>query len=99
MQVRVFERYKIKKFRNITIYYACEGGIDKYDPTTVLHHEVCHVMANRDREVRIFLAHPHTKNRLFFVLTIIYCIFRHYKRFPEVPEYARMRHNTVVSLT
>ena len=39
-----------------------------------------------------FLSHPHTNNRFFFLLTI------KYHRLPEVPEYAEMRHNIMMSL-
>ena len=55
---------------NIKIHYECEGGIEKFVSTiTDCHHEACRVMTNGDREGRIFLSHPNTKNGLFFLLT------------------------------
>ena len=54
-------------------------------------------MTNGDREGQTFLPHPHTKNGLFFFLTIksrIECL----KRRPKVPEYAEMRHDMMTSL-
>ena len=56
--------------------HKCEGGIEKCVLSfTVWHHKACRVMTNSDREGQIFLSHLHTKKRLFFLLTIKYCIF------------------------
>ena len=56
--------------------YECEGGIIKSVLTiNVWYQESCTMMTNGDHEGQIFLSHPHTKNRIFFLLTIKYCIF------------------------
>ena len=56
------------------------------------------MMANGDPEGPNNLSHPHTNNELFFLLTIKYCIFILEKRIQEVPKYAEMRHNMMMSL-
>ena len=57
----------------IRMYHECEGWIEKSVPRiTDWHHEFCRVMANGDREGRIFLSHPHTNNGFFFLLTTKY---------------------------
>ena len=48
-------------------------------------------------EGQIFPSHPLTNNGLFFLLTIKYQILM-IKMSPEVPEYAEMRHNMIMSL-
>ena len=58
-------------------------------------------MTNSDRERRIFLSHPHTNNGLFFSLTIKYLFLywkKTWKRLPENPGYAEMRHGDVILL-
>ena len=50
----------------IRIYHECEGRIEKSVPRiTDWHHMACQVMTNGDREGRILLSHPHTKNGFF----------------------------------
>ena len=56
-------------------------------------------MTNGDREGRIFLSNPHTNNGFFFSLTIKYLFLywkKTWKRLPENPEYAQMRHGDVI---
>ena len=66
------------------IYYECEGRIEKSIPRiAVWHHEACRVMTNGDPEGRIFLSYSHTKNGLFFLLTIRYHILFFKKRAPR----------------
>ena len=50
----------------IRIYHECEGRIEKSVPRiTDWHHMACQVMTSGDREGRILLSHPHTKNGFF----------------------------------
>ena len=37
---------------------------------TVKHHKAFGVMINGDPQGQIFISHPHTNNRFFFLLTI-----------------------------
>ena len=56
-------------------------------------------MAIGDPEGRIFLSHPHTNNRPYFLLTTFYLIYigkKPLKRPLEIPEYAEMRHGDVI---
>ena len=48
------------------------------------YHEACRVKTIGDPEGQIFLSHPHTNRFLCF------------KRLPEVPQYAEMRHDMIV---
>ena len=58
------------------IRHEYEGGIEKSVPRiTDLHHKACRVMTTNDPEEKIFLYHPKMINRLFFLLTILYCSF------------------------
>ena len=56
------------------------------------------MMTIGDREGLIFLSYPHTNNGFFFLLTTYYLIYigKTWKRFPEIPEYAEMRHGDVI---
>ena len=85
--------------RNIGIYHECEGGIGKSVPRiTDWHYEACRVMTISDHEGQIFLSHPHTNNGFFFLLTTLYLIYieKTWKKLPENPEYAEMRHGDVI---
>ena len=83
----------------IRIYYECVGRIEKSVPRiTLWHHEACRVMINSDGEGVVFLSHPHTNKRFFFLLNIKYHILIFKKRLPEVPEYDVMRHNMIMTL-
>ena len=65
-----------KNINHIRIYYECENRIEKSVPRiTVWHHEACRVMTNGDPEGRIFRSYPHTNNRLFSLLTIVFFLF------------------------
>ena len=55
------------------------------------------MMTNGCLDGKIFLSHPHTIDRLFFLLTIQYCLFIFFKQFSEVPDYTVMRHNDMAS--
>ena len=83
----------------IRIYHECEGGIEKSVRTiTDWYHEIGRVMTNGDHEGRIFLFHPHTNNRFFSCspLNASFYIGNTWKRLPENPEYAEMRHGDVI---
>ena len=55
----------------IRIYHKCESGIEKTIPRIIIwHHKAFRVMTNSDPEGQIFLSHPHTNNRLLFLLAI-----------------------------
>ena len=55
----------------IRIHHECEGWIEKSVPRIAIwHHKTCRVMKNDDHQGWIFVSHPHTNNRFFFVLTI-----------------------------
>ena len=56
------------------------------------------MMTNGDHEGRVFLSHPHTNNGFFFLLTTKYSFYidKAWKRLPENPEYAEMRHGDVI---
>ena len=56
------------------------------------------MMKNGDHEGQTFLSHPHTNNEFFFLLTIKKPIFIFKKRIPEVPKFAEMCHNIMMSL-
>ena len=58
------------------------------------------MMTNSDHEGQIFLSHPHLNNGFFFLLTIKYCVLKHKKtpRSSEVPEYAEMQQDLMMSL-
>ena len=57
------------------------------------------MMTNGDHERRMFLIHPHTYNFFFLARHLIpHFNKKNIKRFPEVPEYAEMRHNMMTSL-
>ena len=57
---------------NKRIHDECEGGIEISIPwITDWHHEACGVMTNGDHKGRIFLSHPHTNNRFFFITHFI----------------------------
>ena len=47
---------------------------------TFLHHKARQVMTNGDHKGQIFLSHPHTNNRFFFLLTIKYQAFSYFKK-------------------
>ena len=50
-----------------------------------------------DREGLIFLSHSHTNNEFFCTpLNTSFCIEKTWKRLPENPEYAEMRHGLVI---
>ena len=56
-------------------------------------------MTYSDRKGQIFRSHPHTNNRLIFLLTIKNWILyykKKKKRLPENPDYAKMRHGDVI---
>ena len=55
------------------------------------------MMTNGDPEGQIFLYHAHMNNECFFLLTIIYQILC-LKMLPDVPEYAEMRHDMMMSI-
>ena len=57
------------------------------------NHEACNVMANCESKEQIFLFHPWT-NDDFFLLIIKF----HFCYLPEVPSYAELRHNMMMSL-
>ena len=81
----------------IRIHHECEGGIEKSVlRITDWHHEACQVMTNADREGQIFLSHPHTNNRLFFLLTTntSFYIGKNMKKTSN-PEFADMRHGDI----
>ena len=60
----------------IRIHHECKGGREKSVPMiTDWHHEVRRVMANGNREGRVFLSDPHTNNGFFFLLIAKYLIF------------------------
>ena len=57
------------------------------------------MMANGDRERRIFLSHPHKNNGFFTCSSLLNIAFYVFKKEPkEVPEYAEMRHVMKASL-
>ena len=95
-----YERPEMWKYIGIiSIHPECEGGIEKsITRITNWHHEACQVMTKVDREGWIFLSHPHTNNGFFFLLTTKYLIYigKTWKRLPEHPEYAEMRHGDVI---
>ena len=51
-----------------------------------------------DPEGRIVLSHPHMNNGFFFLLTTKYLkiYWKAWKRLPENPEYAEMRHGDAI---
>ena len=56
-------------------------------------------MTNGVPEGRIFLSHPHRNNGFFFSLITKYRILywkEQWKRLPEIPEYAEMRHSDAI---
>ena len=62
---------------HIRIYHECEGKEKKSVPRiAVWDHEACRVMTSGDPEGLIFLYYPHTNNRLFFLLTTVFFIFK-----------------------
>ena len=83
----------------IRIHHECEGGIEKFVPRiTDWHHEACQVMTNGDCEGSIFLSHPHTNDGFFSCspLNNSFYIGKTWKRLPESPEYAEMRHGDII---
>ena len=83
----------------IRICHECEGGIEKSVPRiTDLHQEACRVMTIGDCEGRIFLSHPHSNNRFFFLHATKYLIlyWKDMKSLPENPEFAEMRNGDVI---
>ena len=56
------------------------------------------MMTMGDHKGQIFLSHPHTNNRFFFVLTIKYLIlyWKDMKRLPENFEFTEMQHGDVI---
>ena len=64
---------------------------------TAWHHEACRVMTSSDHEGQIFLSYPHMNNGFFFLLTIEYHILC-LKMLPEVPDYAEMPYDWMMSL-
>ena len=57
----------------IRINFEGEVGREKSVPRiTDCHHEACRVMTIGDREGRIFLSHPRTNDKYFFLLAIKY---------------------------
>ena len=86
---------------NVRIYHECEGGIEKSVPRiTDWHHEASQAMTIHDFEGWVFLSHPHTNNRFFFLLTTMYCILYwksiNVQSLPESPEFVEMRHSDVI---
>ena len=55
------------------------------------------MMTNGDPEGRMFLYHAHMNNECFILLTIKYRI-SYLKMLPDVPEYAEMRHDMMISI-
>ena len=81
-QIEFGNIYNIKTIR---IHHECEGGIEKPIPAIIVwHKEACQVMTNGDREGHIFLSHPHTKNKILFLLTSSYLIFGKNKGNPDL---------------
>ena len=74
----------------VSMTIECKVGIEKSVPRiTVWHHRPCRVMTNGGCQEQIFLSHPHTNNRFFFLLTIKYHIFLfNFKK--ELPEDAEV---------
>ena len=67
---------------NIRIHHECEGGIEKSVPRIRnWHQEPCRVITNGDQTGQIFLSHPHTNNKLFFLLTTKYLIYTMHSKF------------------
>ena len=77
------------------IYHECEGRIEKSVPRiAVWRHEACREMKNGNPEGRIFFYPTLTRimdsfscSRLFLI------IYLFQNKFPEDPEYARIRFN------
>ena len=79
------------------VYQEYEDGIEKSIPRiTDGYHKAYQVMTNGNHKGWIFLSHPYTNNRVFFLLTIEYGILC-VKRPQEVPEYAELRHDMMMS--
>ena len=97
--VRLLYYHKVK---NIRIYHACEGKIEKSIlRIAVWHHEAYRVMTNIDPEGHIFLSYPHMNNRLFLLLTTVFIylfIYLFQNKLPEVPEYAMMQFHMMTLL-
>ena len=55
------------------------------------HHKACQVMVNNDREGWIFLYHPYTNNKFFFLFTIKFHIhiYLFTEKLAEVPDLLR----------
>ena len=78
--------------RKIRIHHVCEGGIEKSVPRiTDWHHKACQVMTNSDHEGQIFL-----DSFSCSPLNTSFYIGRTWKRLPENPEFAKMRHGDVI---
>ena len=53
----------MRDYKNIVYYHECADGIENSVRTiTDWHHEACRVTTNGNREILIFLSHPHTNN-------------------------------------
>ena len=92
----VHNQGRLPNVKIIRIYHECEGRIEK--PVlrfAVWHHQACRVMTNGDPEGRIFLSYSRT-NYGFLLTTVFIYLFQ--KKFPEVPEYAKMQFHMMTLL-